>query len=442
MAQIFKPAAKKTALPSAPVEVEIESLDHFSQGVARYQNRVLFIAGALPSERVQVRITQLKRKVAQGKLLSVLTPSPKRITPHCAHFSSCGGCSLQMLALEEQLQVKQRNLQLLFKKFAGIELTQFEPVVSGLALGYRRRARLHFQQNRKTGELSFGFKKRASNDLVFIESCPVLVDDLSGLIAKLRTLFSGLQARKQLGHLELYQGEQRPLIYLRLTAKLGKNDLQRLLAFALEHQLDISYKIAEQAVASLTGSTELSYPLPTFDLQLSYRPGDFIQVNEQVNQLMVEQAVNWLKPNKDERLLDLFCGIGNFSLPLAQQAKQVLAIEGVAAMVAQAKANAEANGISNVEFITRNLDHSALPADIGQIDKVLLDPARPGAFKIMAEIVKLKPKALVYVSCNPVTLCRDSRILLDAGYQLNKLALIDMFPDTEHIETMVLFLKN
>lgn len=441
MAQIFKPKAKKEALPKHAIELKVRTLDHFGQGLARYQNRPLFIPGALPGEKVKVKLTQIKRKVAKGQLIEILEASPMRVAAHCAYFGECGGCSLQMLDIEQQRALKQENLKQLFSKFAGIHLPEFSPALVTEAKAYRRRARLHFMQDRKTKNLHFGFRKRGAKELVSINECPILLPELQALLAPLQNLFAKVQARKQLGHVELYQGESKPLVYLRLTASLGQNDLVLLKDFAQTHGADIAYKIADEAVQPLLAQLPLSYSLPDFDLRLYYQPGDFIQVNGELNQQMLAQAVDWLAPQKNETVLDLFCGIGNFSLALAKKCKQLLAIEGVPAMVEQARRNAETNAISNAEFVCRDLELNGLPKQVKEIDKVLLDPARPGALAVMPEIVKLKPKSVVYVSCDPVTLCRDSRILLDAGYRLSKIALLDMFPDTEHIETMVLFVQ-
>lgn len=442
MAQIFKANVKKVTPPQKPIELEVDSLDHFGQGVARFQNRPVFIPGALPGEKVEVRLTQVKRKTTEAKLIKVIKASPKRIAPHCQYFDRCGGCSLQMLSIDEQLKFKESTVKQLFNKFSNTNLPNFEPIISAANIGYRRRARLHFLQDRKTKKLTFGFKKRSSRELIAIDSCPILVPELNKLINKLRALFEQIQIRRHLGHVELYQGQTKPLVYLRIMSELSDNDHKLLLDFAQLHKIDISIKVADQAVKPIVKTENLTYSLTDNHLNLAYQPGDFIQVNDLVNQQMVQQAINWLAPQNDERILDLFCGIGNFSLPLAQLCKNVVAIEGVEAMVAQGKENALANNLDNIQFLQRNLDEPGLFSLVGKVDKILLDPARPGALTVMSDIPKLKAKKIVYVSCNPVTLARDSKILLESGYKINKVVLLNMFPDTEHIETMVLFTKN
>ncbi len=313
-----------------------------------------------------------------------------------------------------------------------------DEVIADRPWGYRRRARLSINYQPKTQRLQMGFRQANSNDIVEVTQCPVLVPRLEALLPEVRACLSELQSARHLGHVELVLADNGPLMVLRHTAPLSAGDRQKLERFSHAH--DIALFLAPDSDTLETVGTEM--PWYTSDgLRLMFSPRDFIQVNDGVNQQMVARALAWLDVQKSDRVLDLFCGMGNFTLPLAARAASVVGVEGVPALVEKGKANAALNGLQNVTFFHENLEEDVTRQPWAQqgFDKILLDPARAGAAGVMQHIIKLAPTKLVYVSCNPATLARDSETLLQAGYQIQRLAMLDMFPHTGHLESMVLF---
>ncbi|MCD8552147.1 MAG: 23S rRNA (uracil(1939)-C(5))-methyltransferase RlmD [Shewanella xiamenensis] len=445
MAQFFKAKPNSSKQLSAKQSFSVQQLDHLGAGIAQHQGKVVFIPGALPSETVQAQLTEQKKNYARAKLIKVETPSAERVTPLCPHYQSCGGCDLQHMSLAGQREHKSAALIDIMAKFAGAEGNSV-PALTGEGWHYRRRARLATLFDKNTKQLSLGFRASSSNQVVPIDSCLVLAKPLSDLIAPFAKLLNQLAAKSSLGHLELIDADNGHFAVIRITKSLNDKDMVKLAQFAEQHQIHICLQDNDGEFHGVNGSLLL----PVYQLlddkadatpvSLTFTPGNFVQVNAQINKAMVAQALDWLAPQPGERILDLFCGMGNFSLPLAKLGAEVIGVEGVPEMVSQARENAAANGLSNLTFY-----HGDLSADLscepwmGKIDKLLLDPARAGAFESLQWLKKMKPRQVVYVSCNPASLARDSAVLLERGYKLQKLGLIDMFPQTHHIEAMALF---
>ncbi|MGI2185915.1 23S rRNA (uracil(1939)-C(5))-methyltransferase RlmD [Shewanella oncorhynchi] len=446
MAQFFKAKPNSSKQLSAKLSLSVEQLDHLGAGIAQHQGKVVFIPGALPDETVTVQLTEQKKNYARAKLIKVDSSSPERVEPECPHYHTCGGCDLQHMSLSGQREHKEAALLDIMAKFAGTEGGALSPALTGEGWHYRRRARLATLFDKNTKHLSLGFRAASSSNVVPISQCLVLAKPLSDLIVPFAKLLNQLSAKASLGHLELIAADNGHFAVLRITKALNDKDLAKLSAFAEQHQIHICLQDNEGQFQGVGAELVLPvYQLLDENAQsdavsLSFTPGNFVQVNGQINKAMVAQAMDWLAPAPDERILDLFCGMGNFSLPLAKMGADVIGVEGVAEMVTQARVNAKANNLDKLTFY-----HGDLSADLslepwmGKIDKLLLDPARAGAFESLQWLKKMKPRKVVYVSCNPASLARDSAVLLERGYRLQQLGLIDMFPQTHHIEAMALF---
>ncbi|MHA6632728.1 23S rRNA (uracil(1939)-C(5))-methyltransferase RlmD [Citrobacter farmeri] len=429
MAQFY--SAKRRVTTRQIITVTVNDLDSFGQGVARHNGKTLFIPGLLPQESAEVAITEDKKQYAKAQVKRRLNDSPDRVTPRCPHFGICGGCQQQHASIELQQRSKSAALSRLMNN----DVTE---VIADAPWGYRRRARLSLNYQPKTQALQMGFRKAASSDIVDVRQCPILVPQLEALLPDLRACLGSLQGVRHLGHVELVQAGSGTLMILRHTAPLSRADNEKLERFS--HSKGLSLYLAPQSeiLETLSGQT------PWYEsngLRLNFSPRDFIQVNEGVNQKMVSSALAWLDVQPGDRVLDLFCGMGNFTLPLATRAASVVGVEGVPALVEKGRENAQQNGLHNVTFFHENLEEDVTrqPWAKHGFDKVLLDPARAGAASVMQHIIKLQPGRIVYVSCNPATLARDSEALFRAGYQIQRLAMLDMFPHTGHLESMVLF---
>ncbi|KTA81140.1 23S rRNA (uracil(1939)-C(5))-methyltransferase RlmD [Aeromonas salmonicida] len=437
MAQFFKPQRKSTQ--PQRIEFTVDSLDHHCVGIGRHQGKAIFIEGALPGEQVKARILDDKKQYAHAALQQVVTPAANRIAPFCNHYRECGGCNAQHLGEADQQAAKEAGLVSLFERLGQIKAPVLEPVLTGESRAYRRVCRLAIKFDKNGRCTRVGFRRRQSNDLVEIEGCPVLAEPLSALIVPLRECLNRLKSQRELGHAELIQAEQGIMMLLRHTGRPNEADRALLVAFAKSQGIDLYLQAADERIEPLHQVFQPSYSLD--GLSLAFAPGDFIQVNGPINQSMVAQALAWLGASKDDKVLDLFCGIGNFTLSLARQAREVVGVEGELAMVARAEENARRNGIDNARFYKADLSGDIVGMSWARegFDLVLLDPARPGALEVMGHVVKLSPKRVVYVSCNPVTLARDSQVLVKGGYRLVRLGMLDMFPHTGHLESMALF---
>ena len=335
-----------------------------------------------------------------------------------------------------------RSLAEQLSRLAGIEPQVWAATLSGPEFGYRRRARLAVRWDNKARRLDVGFRASASQDIVSIRECHVLVQPLQSILPALLAVLHELDKPQAIGHVELFSGTAEAVL-VRHTAVLIETDLQRLKAFAQAHDVQLWLQ-GEGQPLPLEHTYALGYRLPTWDLELAWRPGDFVQVNAPVNEAMVAQALEWLAPETGERVLDLFCGLGNFALPLARNGAQVVAVEGVAEMVERARTNAAHNGLVNAHFYQADLSKPLVEAQWAKegFAAVLLDPPRGGAFEIVRQMTTLGARRVVYVSCNPATLARDAAELVRQGYQLKRAGVLDMFPQTAHVEAMALFERS
>ncbi len=440
----FQPSGGSRA-PQVPVgkkqKLAIERLANDGRGIAFSEGRTWFVSGALAGEQIEARVLGAHGKVVEARVERIFTANAERRSEACAHAKVCGGCSLQHMPHADQLALKQRMLAEQLSRLASLEPQEWAAPLIGPELGYRRRARIAVRWDNKAKRLDVGFRAAASQDIIAISDCPVLVQALQPILRALPQVLRELDKPQAIGHVELFSGSSSAVL-IRHTAALSEADLARLQAFCT----------AQNAQLWLHGTGEpqpfepaqpLSYRLDAFALDLAYRPGDFVQVNPPVNDAMVAQALEWLAPQADERVLDLFCGLGNFALPLAQRVRELVAVEGVQTMVERAAENAVSNGLGNAHFFQADLSKPLADADWAQggFAAVLLDPPRDGALQAVQQMSALGAKRVVYVSCNPTTLARDNAELLAQGYQLERAGILDMFPQTAHVEAMALFVR-
>ena len=426
-------------------EVHIDSISHDGRGLARYRGKVLFVEGALQGEQVKVRVTEEKRRFISARTHEVVQASAERCTPACRHFKQCGGCSLQYWSHEGQLKGKQQIVLDQLRRFASQTPTEIvEPLVSD-AYGYRYRCRLSILW--KKGQLHLGFREKSSQAICSITECPVLAEPLQALPQQLRELLPELKAREAITHAECFLAENGRGVLLRNIRPVTDGDRQKLVEFAEQNELHLYLQDNNGQVDclyALRGETWLSYFLPEYQVNLEFRPQDFTQVNWPINRSMVTRAIEWLEPSSNDKVLDLFCGLGNFSLPLARHAASVTGIEGSESSVARATANAERNGLENTEFHVADLSADLARQSWAQqrFDMVLLDPPRTGAQEVIRQLANLLPPRVLYISCNPATLARDAGILAELGFKLQRLSVMDMFPQTAHVESMALFVRS
>ncbi|WP_051235639.1 23S rRNA (uracil(1939)-C(5))-methyltransferase RlmD [Marinimicrobium agarilyticum] len=440
-----RPAARFQARV-LPEPLAIERLSHDGRGIARWEGKTLFVAGALPGETVTVRLLGEQSRFAEGEVTEVLVPAAQRQTPPCRHYGTCGGCQLQHLAPRSQVAAKQQAVLDQLERQGKVRPKELVPAILSPSEGYRHRARLGVWTE-KNGTVTLGFRRKRERTLTPIDACEVLAPALNALLAPLRGWLEGLERRDAVGHIELILSEEGPAMVVRELKALSPRDLQRLGTVGDGALGDrIWRQTTSEGLSDLNGEPcdpRLHYGLPDFELDLAFHPQDFTQVNVEVNRAMVRQAVDWLAPQPGERVLDLFCGMGNFTLPLARSGAWVRGLEGSDAMVGRARENARRHGLE-AEFDTANLargDARLWPKGT-PLDAVLLDPPRDGARELMAPLAQLRPRRLVYASCNPATLARDAGELATAGYDLQSLGVLDMFPHTEHVESMALFVRR
>lgn len=426
------------------IELALERLTHDGRGIGRWQGRTVFVEGGMPGEQVVARVVRARSKLIETRLERLIQASPERQVPACQHAGLCGGCSLQHLSQPTQLQIKQQALAQQLEHFAGLQPGRWMPALIGAEYGYRQRSRLSVRWDVQSKQLQVGFRQRASKALVEVSQCPVLEPSLERLLQELPGELEQLEGRAGLGHVELMGGVQ-PGMIVRHLQPLSEEDMQRLRGLAQRH--DMLCYLQSGSEASLhcvtDGTTQPTYRLSDQQLEFHFAVGDFTQVNPQINQQMVNQALDWLAVQPGEQVLDLFCGIGNFSLPLAQAGAVVTGVEGSAEMVERATANARFNHLQQVHFVQTDLSNSLEPEWLNnEYQAALLDPPRDGAAEITAMLARKKVQRILYVSCNPATLARDAGILSAAGYRLAQVGVMDMFPQTAHVEAMALFVSG
>ena len=438
----FQPAGgtKAAQVPAGKKQrLSIERLANDGRGIAFIEGRTWFVSGALAGEEVEARVLGAHGKIVEARTERVFKASDIRRQAPCAHAGKCGGCSVQHLPHEEQLALKQRMLAEQLSRVAGVEPQEWAAPLTGPEFGYRRRARIAVRWDARAKRLDVGFRAAGSQDIVAIDHCLVLVQALQPIMTGLPAMLRQLGNPKALGHVELFSGSAIAVL-LRHMAPLSEADMKVLQEFCITHNAQL-WLHGDGEPQPVDLSQPLGYRLEEWDLGLAYRPGDFVQVNAGVNEAMVAQAIKWLAPQADERILDLFCGLGNFALPLARQVREVVAVEGVATMVERAAQNAVSNNLHNAAFFQADLSQPLVDAAWAKegFCAVLLDPPRDGAYEVVRKLSGLGAKRLVYVSCNPATLARDTVELMKQGYRLKRAGILDMFPQTAHVEAMALF---
>ena len=454
----------RTAWPADALR--IESMDLDAQGVAhRPDGKVVFVDGALPFEVVRVNVHRKKNNWEQGSLHELLQGSPLRVRPRCPHFGlhagACGGCKMQHLDPAAQVAVKQRALEDNLWHLGKVRAERVLRPIQGPDWGYRFRARLSVRYVAKKGVVLVGFHERKSRYVADMQQCPVLPAHVEAMLLPLRTLIAGLEARDTCPQIELACGDTVTALVLRHLAPLSAHDTEALREFARVHGVQwwLQPKGPDTVHLLDEGGEPLSYALPEFGVRMPFRPTDFTQVNPYINRVLVARALRLLEVQSNDRVIDWFCGLGNFTLPLATQAREVLGIEGSEALVARSRENLRLNTQqrpvpwAHTEFVARNLFEMTperLRED-GQADRWLVDPPREGAFALAKALADLHqapelrqgwtpPRRIVYVSCNPATLARDAGLLVhQAGYRCTAAGVINMFPHTAHVESMAVF---
>lgn len=426
-------------------EIDIEDLSHDGRGVGRVDGKAVFVAGALPGERVRAEQTGRKRSFDEARTLEVMRASPNRVEPACPHFGYCGGCALQHLSAPAQIASKQKVLAENFERIGHVECEQWLPPLTADQWHYRRKARLGVKYVRKKERVLVGFREAADPRFIAdLTECRVLVRQVGTRIEALARMIEQLDAREKIPQIEVAAADQQTVLVFRHLEPLSAADKQRLAGFGREHALVIWLQPAGlDSVHSLEPIAQpLSFSLDDFNLNIEFQPLDFVQVNGSMNQKMIRHALQLLQLAPQHRVLDLFCGLGNFTLPIAGQVARVVGVEGEAGLVQRARDNAERNGIQNAEFHVADLSKPLAGVDWLQADydRLLLDPPRTGADGIIVQLPLERIERIVYVSCHPGSLARDAGILVrDHGYRLVQAGVMDMFPHTAHVESIAVF---
>lgn len=427
-------------------ELEITDLLHDGRGVGRLDGKAVFVTGALPGELIRVKQTGRSRHFDEGETIEVLKPSSDRVVPRCAHFGVCSGCVLQHLDQDKQIAAKQHVLLENLTRLGHVEAAAvLEPLVDA-AWGYRRKGRFSVRFVEKKGRTVIGFRELNPRFVAELSHCHTIIPALGERIAELAALVDSLDGKRGIPQIEFITGDGPVALIFRHLEPLGGEDQARLVAFAKSSGFALFLQPggAESVHPLWPEQIELSFAIPEFNLSLAFRPLDFIQVNAGLNQKMIARAMQLLDPQAGDRVLDLFCGLGNFTLPLARKAGQVVGVEGDAGLIARARENAGRNGLANVDFHAADLakDLSSEPWMKQGFDKLLIDPPRAGAAEVLAQLPLKGIRRIVYVSCHPGSLARDAGFLVrERGFTLRAVGAMDMFPQTAHVESIALFEK-
>ncbi|WP_445370670.1 23S rRNA (uracil(1939)-C(5))-methyltransferase RlmD [Methylomonas sp. HW2-6] len=439
--------AHKKKLPLEPVTVTIESLSHDGRGVSHVNGKVVFIDEALPGETLDFVYTDSRRDYAEGKVVELHDRNPHRVEPACPHFGRCGGCSFQHVDDAEQIHFKEELLRDQFRRIGKLEIPQIWEALTGPHWGYRRKARMGVKWVAKKGRVLVGFRERRNPFLAEIDSCKVMHPIVGENLLALGEMIAGLSIKDKIPQIEVAIGDNDCVLAVRVLEPPSPADQQRMREYAEKLGVTICLQPkGPDSIVPLDGEAEVvpSYTLAEQGVKFNFRPAMFTQVNYEINRKMVTRAIEALELGKDDRVLDLFCGLGNFTLPLATRAGHVVGVEGDLPLVNHARENARLNNLQNVEFHVADLskDVKDLPWCKQKFDKVLLDPSRAGASEVLHNFKHWQPERIVYVSCNPSTLARDAGILVnELGYKLVKAGVMDMFPQTAHVESIALFVK-
>ena len=451
MAQIFKAPKKSRAKHNKAkvnkhLELTIDSLDHKGIGVSRYEGQVIFVDGALPGEKCDVSITDEKNRFLQGRVNKVITASQQRQEPFCPHFTDCGGCQTQYAQPAAMLNYKQQAVNyLLAKKLSknGRDALPWQQPMQEEDRGYRRKTRLSVDA-RNRNNIVLGFRRNQSKQIIAVQQCNVLETELQVLITPIHQLLTSMSTPSAITHVNLIKGDNLVMVCFRHTKSLGSQDRASLKAFGQDNECQVVLEGNGEDFEQLTEQGKNIHYLADSEIKVEFGPNDFIQVNNNINQHMIQQAIDWLEVGESDVVLDLFCGVGNFSLPMARLSQSVIGIEGVAKMVQQATKNAQLNGIDNVQFYHADLNDEKVfvGEQFSTVNKVLLDPAREGASGIIGLLKSIAASHILYVSCNPSTFTRDAEHILQQDFRLEKIGLMDMFPNTAHTELMALFVRR
>lgn len=426
----------------------IESLDHEGRGVAHVDGKAIFIEGALPGETVAYTSFRRKPTYENARADAILTSSSQRVAPQCPHFGVCGGCSMQHLDPLAQAAAKQRVLEDAFWHIARLHPETILPPIIGPAWGYRRRARLTVRLVAKKGGVLVGFHEKHSSYVAVMDSCTILPPAISALLPELKKLVGTLSIPDRLPQIEVSAGDASTVLVFRILEPLTAADEDALRAFADRHGVHVWLQTGGPDTAAIFHPADAPWPayhLPDFGVELRFRPTDFTQVNHDVNRVLVRRALGLLDIRPGESVADMFCGLGNFTLPLARMGARVVGVEGSAPLIARARENAATNGLADrIDYHVANL-FAVTPEQLagwGRFDKMLIDPPREGAIELVKCFDETGPQRIVYVSCNPATLARDAAVLVhEKGYRLVAAGIANMFPHTSHVESIALFLR-
>jgi 23S rRNA (uracil1939-C5)-methyltransferase len=440
--------ARRAALAPVPLRLEslslhVDSLDAEGRGVARTgEGKVVFVEGALPGEDVAFQVLKKKLSHEFGKATSILHASSSRVEPRCPHFGVCGGCATQHADTRTQMAAKQRWLEENFARIGKVQPETMLPIVLGQEWGYRNRARLSVRRVPKKGGVLVGFRERRSTHVADMHECPVLPASVSGLIPVLKVLIEGLSINERVPQIEVAAGDDATVLVFRHLLPLSPEDLSILKDFSKKQGIHVWLQPGgpDSAHPLEPADGMLHYELPEFGVRIAFRPTEFTQVNFAMNRLLVAKAIRLLDPQPGERIADLFCGLGNFSLPLAARGARVIGFEGSAALIERARHNAIANNLV-AQFEVLDLFKGTF-ASFGPFDKILIDPPREGAVEVVKSLPDTWPRRIVYVSCDPATLARDAGILVHTrGFRLVSAGVVNMFPHTAHVESVAVFEK-
>ncbi len=424
-------------------EVTVVGLTHDGQGVADLDGERVFVSGVLPGERALLSIKRRRRRYREATLVELLEPAAERVDPPCPHFGRCGGCAIQHLSYAAQVRFKEGVVRDALERIADIKIPEWLPPLTGAEWHYRRRARLGARYVEAKGRVLVGFKERASRFVTDMSACPVLAEPMDTVPGLLSEVLTETTLRQKLPQAEVAVGDHARAIVLRVLAEPTEADLERFAALGREIDTDMYLQPGGPGTVRALEPDRagtLSYRLATFDVELQFAPTDFIQVNGPINAAMVDRVIERLELNSSDRVLDLYCGLGNFSLPIARQAAAVLGVEGEAGLVARAAGNAALNQITNARFVTADLSLPDWPFLREAWDVVVLDPPRSGAQAAVSLMGRMGPRRIAYVSCHPATLARDAKELISGRrYRLSAAGIADMFPHTHHVEAVAIF---
>ena len=440
-------ARRRKQLPETPEPASIETLSHDGRGIARRDGKTTFIDNALPGEEVMFKFTYMRRKFDEGKAVEIVTASPDRVTPPCEHSTLCGGCSLQHMSPAVQVARKEAVLREQLQHFGGLEPEEWLAPLTGPVTGYRSKARLGVKYVEAKGETLVGFREKRNSFIAQLRTCEVLIPDVGHRLSELRTLMHSLESRSRIPQIELAAGDDDVALIIRHLDPLPEADQQALVGFCQNlgwHcYLQPGNESTVHRVWPEDGEQRLYYSHPSAGVELAFHPTDFTQVNAEINRKMVPLALDLLDISPEHTVLDLFCGLGNFTIPAAKRAGKVVGVEVSQAMVQRGYENARRNGLENLEFHAWDLsqDISGQAWARQAYDRILIDPPRTGALEMVKLMPRLGASRIVYVSCNPATLARDAGELMALGYRLKAAGVMDMFPHTTHVESIAVFEK-